>query len=250
MVSFSAMTANLRFGRAKDGVNGWEFRKDAFLELLKAYQPDILAVQEANDFQAEFFIQHLEEYEHAGFRKIAPDFWQSNILFFKKPWSLKTHRHVFLSDTPDVESKWEDSKWPRQGTVAVLENGGKALACVATHFDFKSEVQVRSAELLLEVLGEFAPGLTTLIMGDFNTNPQSPCRKAFEQGGFKDPFDKRFGGTHHGFTGKDDGRRIDWILYRGEIGPVKATRKIIREKFCGIYPSDHFPVYCGFIWKN
>ncbi|SHI78384.1 Metal-dependent hydrolase, endonuclease/exonuclease/phosphatase family [Desulfatibacillum alkenivorans DSM 16219] len=250
MDCFSAMTANLRFGRAQDGEHGWEFRKDAFLELFRTYKPDILAVQEANDFQAEHLIQRLEEYDCAGFRKNAPDFWQSNILFFKKPWALKKHRHIFYSDTPDEESKWEDSKWPRQGTLVQLEKDGKTLACVDTHYDFKPEVQARSARLLLNVLEEFAPGLPTLVMGDFNAKPDSSCRKEFEQGGFQDPFDRRFGGTHHNFTGKDDGRRIDWILYRGGIEPVKASRKIVRDRFCGVYPSDHFQVYCEFTWKS
>ncbi|MBI9074286.1 MAG: endonuclease/exonuclease/phosphatase family protein [Desulfatibacillum sp.] len=244
------MTANLRFGRADDGDHGWEFRKEALLKLFKTYHPDILAVQEANDFQAEYFIQHLEEYAHVGFRKKAPDFWQSNILFYKEPWSLKAHRHIFLSDTPDVESKWEDSRWPRQCTMALLEKEGEILACADTHFDFKSEVQVRSANLLMNMLEGFAPGEPILVMGDFNAEPDSPCHQTFAEGGFSDPFDKRFGGTHHKFTGRADGKRIDWILYKEKIEPVKSSRKIVRDKFLGVHPSDHYPVYCEFTWKS
>ncbi len=247
MKSFSAMTANLRFGRADDGKNGWDYRKEAMVEVFKTYQPDILAVQEANDFQAHFLIERLEEYGHVGFRPVAPAFWQSNIIFYKNDWVLKDKKHFFMSYTPEVESKWEDSKWPRQCTMALLEKDGRSLACADTHFDFLSEVQVRSARLLLEMLEDFAPGSPALVMGDFNADPQSPCRQVFEaEGGFADPFDGRFGGTHHGFTGKPVTGRIDWMLYRGEVQPILHTRKIVRDRFLGKYPSDHFPVYCNF----
>jgi len=249
MNNFSAMSANLRFGRADDGPNGWEFRKKAMLEIFYTYTPDFLAVQEANDFQADYLIHHLKEYDFVGLKENAPDFWQNNIIFFRKPWQLDEWRHFFFSDTPHEPSKWKDSKWPRQCTMAKFSKNGKTLAVVDTHFDFLQRVQVRSAKMILHQLKDFALYTPTILMGDFNAAPDGKAGKVFEaQGGFSDVFDGRFGATHHGFTGRPVSGRIDWILYRGPFRPRPSTPKIVRERPGGVFPSDHFQVYTEFRW--
>jgi endonuclease/exonuclease/phosphatase (EEP) superfamily protein YafD len=103
--------------------------------------------------------------------------------------------------------------------------------------------------MIVEKLNDFTPNTTVLLMGDFNAPPNGKARKVFEkQGGFSDVFDGRFGGTHHGFTGRPVSDRIDWILYKGRLRPCRPTRKIIRERPGGIFPSDHFQVYSEFRW--
>ena len=249
MSRFSVMSANLRFGRADDGPNGWEFRRESLLKIFLTYTPDFLAVQEANDFQADYLIHHLKTYAFVGLRENAPDFWQNNMIFFKKPWRMDDWRHFFLSDTPDEPSKWKDSKWPRQCIMATFTKTGKALTVANTHFDFLERVQVRSAKMILQQIKDFAPDKPAVLMGDFNAPPDGKARKVFEvHGGFSDPFDGRFGGTHHGFTGRPVSDRIDWILYKGSLNPCRSTRKIIRERPAGIFPSDHFQVYTEFRW--
>jgi endonuclease/exonuclease/phosphatase (EEP) superfamily protein YafD len=61
---------------------------------------------------------------------------------------------------------------------------------------------------------------------------------------FEDSFGDSHSYTFHGFTGKAMGGHIDWILYRGDIAPL--NRKIVRERFSGLFPSDHFPVMVEF----
>jgi len=48
------MTFNIRYGTATDGENSWEHRKPLLIHCLKKYQPDILGVQEAHDYQVDF----------------------------------------------------------------------------------------------------------------------------------------------------------------------------------------------------
>jgi len=247
MTRFSVMSANLRFGRADDGPNGWAFRRESLLAIFLKYAPDFLAVQEANDFQADYLIHHLAEYNFIGLRENAPEFWQNNMIFFKTPWRMVDRMHFFLSDTPSEPSKWKDSKWPRQCTMGRFTRADTTLTVVNTHFDFLQRVQVRSAKMILEKLNDFTPNSTVLLTGDFNAPPDGKARKVFEkQGGFSDAFDGRFGGTHHGFTGRPVSDRIDWILYKGLLRPYRPTRKIIRERPGGIFPSDHFQVYSEF----
>jgi endonuclease/exonuclease/phosphatase family metal-dependent hydrolase len=61
---------------------------------------------------------------------------------------------------------------------------------------------------------------------------------------FKPVFPEPYSGTHHGFSGQAGDNQIDWIMYRGNLKPVKWG--IIRDKFAGLYPSDHFPLYAVF----
>lgn len=245
METFSIITANLRFGRADDGPNGWEFRKNAMLRVFWEFDPDFISVQEANDFQATFISQNLPEYRFTGLRKSAPAFWQSNIIYYKKTWEMLDSAHFYLSPTPDSPSKYDDSKWPRQCTFGKFRKNKKTLVCANTHFDFLSKVQVRSARLILKKLRVFCPDDPVVLTGDFNADPKSQCRKVLTKGGFSDVFDNRFSGTHHRFTGRPDSGRIDWILYKGQLCPIKSKRKIIRKKYTR-YPSDHFPVLAAF----
>ncbi|MGC4014659.1 MAG: hypothetical protein QM755_09115, partial [Luteolibacter sp.] len=47
-------------------------------------------------------------------------------------------------------------------------------------------------------------------------------------------------GTVHGFSGKTDGGRIDYIYASPELKPVDS--EILHDSKDGVWPSDHFPV--------
>ncbi len=240
----SVMTANLRFGLADDGENSWNNRKNAYPELLYKYHPDFIQVQESNNFQTDFLWETLKEYSYIGKRDPSPTYWQNNIIFFKKSWTCIQEKHIFLSDTPDKESKWADSKWPRQCTLGLFERGSNRLLMINTHFDFLESVQEKSARLILKILSEFDPNIPVIITGDFNSHPGSPAHKIFTKNNFKDVFQDSHTSTYHGFTGKDKSDHIDWILFRGALDIT--AKKIIRNRFKGFYPSDHYPVFSTF----
>ena len=46
----NVMTLNLRFGRADDGLNSWENRKERYVSFFQEYRPDFIGIQEVNDF--------------------------------------------------------------------------------------------------------------------------------------------------------------------------------------------------------
>ena len=247
------MSLNLRFGLADDGPNSWVYRRKAYTPLLKSHPGDFYAFQEANDFQVSFLAGMLPDYDYIGKRSPAPDFWQNNIIFFHRRWQVIAHEHFYLSDTPDVPSKFCKSKWPRQCTLGVFRYGRCKLVVINTHLDFESEVQVRSAKLIRRRLANYTgKKLPAVLMGDFNATPASQCYAILtfgrENNGpqFQNAFEQPFPGTHHGFSGRSQGGCIDWILYQGPL-EVKSARVIIR-RFNGIYPSDHFPIVVTFKW--
>ncbi|MFA6010396.1 MAG: endonuclease/exonuclease/phosphatase family protein [Desulfobacteraceae bacterium] len=243
-LTITVMTMNLRFGLAEDGENCWANRKKAYPVLFKTHDPDFIGVQEANDFQADQLSDILENHGHIGERKKSADplpaTWQDNLIFFKKPWTCLSHKHYFLSNTPDIQSQFPGSQWPRQCIIGHCENNGHSLIHVNTHFDFASSVQEKSAELIINLLKDYPADIPTIITGDFNTSPNSETYALFMENGFRDLFENHHSSTFHGFTGHDLGGHIDWILFKGGLKGV--DHQIVQEPFEGIYPSDHYPV--------
>jgi len=238
------MSLNLRFGLADDGPNRWSQRTGAVEALLKKWPCDFYAFQEANDFQVDFLSQCLPDHGHIGQRIPAPTYWQSNVIFFHRQWHCLRKHHFYLSHTPDIPSKDDDSRWPRQCTIGVFQHHRQHLVCANTHFDFEDTVQKRSARLIINRLNQTGEGCPTLLMGDFNAPHDSGCAAVFRDpdgGKFQHIFDPPYIATHHGFSGQVQlGPAIDWIMYRGNL--EKKSAEVITQPFSGFFPSDHFPI--------
>jgi endonuclease/exonuclease/phosphatase family metal-dependent hydrolase len=246
---FSVLTFNLRFGLAEDGPNNWIHRKQSFPPFFEKYRPDFIGFQEANDFQGDFLKRILNEYKVIGERSPAPRFWQNNLIFYQADWRCMNHKHFFLSATPDIPSRSPKSRWPRQCTMGMFEKEDRRVIFITTHFDFDASVQTQSAEIIMAQLSKFSADVPAVLTGDFNAEPSRPCYQAFigeapKPTHFKNVFGEPFPATFHGFKGNTEGDHIDWILYRGKMIPEKS--RVIRDKFEGFYPSDHFPVFAEF----
>lgn len=116
-----------------------------------------------------------------------------------------------------------------------------------THFDFKSEVQQKSAGLIMDFFERFPKGVPQIITGDFNTEPGSPAHLCFKSHGFNLVMEDESVTTFHDFTGKKTGHHIDWILY--SKGLTSMSEQVIQDSFDGLFPSDHYPVRAGFAWN-
>jgi endonuclease/exonuclease/phosphatase family metal-dependent hydrolase len=244
------MSLNLRFGLADDGPNSWPLRSVAYPDLIARHPCDFYAFQEANDFQISFMKELLGDHQFIGQRRPAPDYWQNNVIFYHQRWCCLDHQHFFLSDTPEVASQFSGSRWPRQCTVGTFTRKNRRLTVVNTHFDFKPEVQRRSAQLICRRLEHMAPVWPIVLMGDLNAGPNSSCLAVFAAygDGFRSALNYPVPGTHHGFKGQPQGEAIDWILYHGAIRVKKA--QVVTAKYCGYFPSDHFPLTAAFYWQS
>lgn len=236
----TVVSLNLRFGLADDGPNAWPHRKTALAELLRRQPADFFCFQEANDFQISEIQTLLPRHGVIGQRIPAPPFWQNNVIFYDLSCRCVDRHHFYLSPTPSIPSRFRDSRWPRQCTVGTFRRLGRTLVCATTHLDFDTEVQRRSAAIILAHLPDLRMNVPMVLTGDFNAAPQSDCYRVFENAGFKKADALPCSGTYHGFTGKSKGDCIDWILYRGGLQALNTA--IIRERYAGRYPSDHFPV--------
>jgi len=253
----SVLTLNLRFGLADDGINNWAFRKQALSPLFQKYRNDFIGLQEVNNFQADFIKDILYGYNYIGKRDPAPQFWQSNVIFYKNTWKCIYYEHFYLSLTPHTPSRFRESRWPRQCTLGIFEKNKLKLICVNTHFDFKVSVQVESAKIIMGRLSRLPADIPVVVLGDFNALPSSPAHMiftgvnqtvSFKRSFLKNVFKKPFPCTHHKFTGNVEGDHIDWILYSGNI--LLEECRVIYGTINGFYPSDHFPVCAEFSWKQ
>ena len=246
---FSIMTFNIRFGLADDYANSWDIRKDCIIDTINKQSPDFLCVQEANDFQLSFLKKNLPDYFYTGIYSYPVSGWQDIPIFYKKNCERLFTDHYFLSDTPDRKSQFKESLWPRQAVTVLFKMHNNFLCITNTHFDFKDNVQQKSADLIRNRLKNFNPEIPQILCGDFNSDPTGVCYHNFtcknnEKPCFKDPFKNLQSATFHGFSGIPHTGRIDWILYSGDIRPV--SKKIIYDSADGVYPSDHFPVLVQF----
>jgi endonuclease/exonuclease/phosphatase family metal-dependent hydrolase len=248
------LSLNLRFGLAEDGPNSWVNRKESLAKLLGEYPFDFAGFQEANDFQIDFLSNALAHSPYIGRRSPAPVRWQSNIIFYSPQWRCIHQDHFFLSPTPDIPSRFRDSKWPRQCTVGMFQRGDDRIICINTHFDFDPIVQADSARIILNRIIALPREVPIVLFGDFNTLPESPCHQVFTGKDsnrplgasiFNDAFCSPHPATFHGFTGKTDGNHIDWMLYSGAINP--SACRVLQREFGGRYPSDHYPLYAMFV---
>jgi endonuclease/exonuclease/phosphatase family metal-dependent hydrolase len=253
--TLSVFTLNLRFGLADDGPNNWEFRKKGFPILLNKFLSDFMAFQEVNDFQGDFLKSILIGYHNIGKREPSPRFWQNNLIFYKDCWQCIKWEHFYLSATPDIPSRSPKSKWPRQCTIGLFKRDNSRLIMINTHFDFDVQIQVESARYIMNRLLKLPLDIPAILVGDFNCKPSEPCQKVFTgehqdvadipaSGYFRPVFPEPYPGTHHGFSGQAGENQIDWIMYRGNLIPIKSG--VIKDKFSGFYPSDHFPLYAVF----
>jgi endonuclease/exonuclease/phosphatase family metal-dependent hydrolase len=175
MKKLSVLSLNLRFGLADDGPNAWDYRKESVVKLFKKQSPDFIATQEANNFQIDFLVENLSEYSHIGRRYPAPNFWQDNILFYRKPIVCKDDFHFFLSQTPDIPSRSFGSHYPRQATLGLFQVDGHSLIFINTHLDFETPAQMGAARVIKKQLASYDEKIPTILMGDFNSTPESLC---------------------------------------------------------------------------
>lgn len=246
------MSFNIRYGLAKDGDNSWPKRDSFVADVVRDFDPDLLGIQEAMGFQADFLKQKLPEWKYIGASRDAnKDGEQCGIFVRAARFQVLKHGQFWLSENPDLKySKSWDSSLPRIATWVQLQDKvtERQLLYLNTHFDHRgAEARYQAARVIREFVDKQAKNLSVIVTGDFNCAFESKPYQALlatdrlEDTWLKSTAEKPSGeGTFNGFQGKDDGARIDWVLCSPDFSEVKA--EIVKTSRDGKYPSDHFPV--------
>lgn len=246
------MTFNLR------GVNDpppkdWKTRLPLVRHLLKDHRPDLLGVQEARWYQVRDLARALPDYGWIGLGTQGGTRDQFLSVFYRKQrFEVLDFDHFWLSDTPSVigSATW-GNRYVRMVTWAKFRDRrtGRMLYQANTHLDnMSADSRVKSARLILDRVRKFQAGVPVVLTGDFNSAAGTSPVYSILTGadGFRDTWTTaarrgpQYRTENHWEPPQRDGKRIDWILTRGDVRTTWTEIDPYRAR--GVYPSDHDPV--------
>jgi endonuclease/exonuclease/phosphatase family metal-dependent hydrolase len=244
------MSFNIRNGKANDGENRWDRRRDLVCGVIQQYKPDVLGVQEAYRFQLDELVDCLPAYREIGEgRDGGTKNEYSAILYRADRFDVLDSGTFWLSDTPEVVSKSWGNRLHRVCTWARMidKNTGRTFYFFNTHFDHQSQnARLESAKLIARRIAEREHDDPVVLAGDFNAGEDNPVIKQLKADGLIDTYraihpDANDVGTGNGgYTGRRDGAKIDYVFVTRDIETLGAS--IDQEPRDGRYPSDHYPV--------
>jgi endonuclease/exonuclease/phosphatase family metal-dependent hydrolase len=256
------MSFNIRYGLADDGENHWERRKSLVIDRVRAFDPDLLGLQECRDDpQAEFIKASLWDYEFLGVPRggdsvTAPE--MAPVLVKRSAFQVKQWETFWLSETPHIQgSRGWGSVFARTATwVDLIDlSSGRSLIFVNTHFDYEPSAIQESARFLRGWINDVIDRHPLLLTGDFNADKKSlpyqqltsgthPMKDVFRTGKIAQADE----GTFHGYGMETYPQPIDWILVSDHFSVLNA--EIDHYQKGNLFPSDHYPVTATLEWMD
>ena len=248
----SVMTYNIKWDNTNDTVNNWNDRKEAMVDLLKHYQPNIIGMQEVVNGQLNYLVTNLPNFASIGVgREDGKEKGEySPILYDTELLKVVKSSTFWLSDTPDKISVGWDAALERICTYALFEDlkTKKQFWVFNTHFDHIGVMaREKSAELIVSKMKDInMDNLPVVLMGDLNLTPdETPIlylKDALTDG--HSITEKKFYGPTGTFNGFDQDRvltnRIDYIFV--DSFKVLEYMHIDDRMENNKHISDHLPV--------
>ena len=255
-IPLRVLTFNLRYITPGDtGDRAWTARRDQLGALVVKDRPDIVGVQEALQPMLDDLSARVPGYVQIGVGRedgMAKGEYAA-ILVKADRFTIEDSGTFWLSDTPEIVAS---STWGNQVvricTWAKLydRRSKQAFHFFNTHLDHETPLaRQKGTELILSRMAAIGSSGPYILTGDFNAIPSDPLHaliKASPQN-FVDVWatlhptaTAEDSGTAHGFTGKINKGRIDYIYASKSFGLVES--EVLHDHEGNNYPSDHFPV--------
>ncbi len=234
---------NIRNGLAFDGWNSWPFRRRATARTIEDLDADIVGLQEVYGFQLRWLQRQLPRYTVvAGQGRNGGGRGEMCPLLVRPSAAKVSHATTrWYGDSPEAPaSRLPGASSPRIATLANLrlEPSGVAVQVLSTHFDEAIATnRVRSARQVLDWLDRSTPHI---VLGDLNGTPDDGAVEVLLRGGLESALRPEDGGTAHRFTGRRDGRQIDYVLF-SKHWDVRSPTVDVPHRIRRL-PSDHWPV--------
>lgn len=247
----TVMTCNVRYYGANDGENGWLYRRQLCVDVIRSRSPHIICTQELSREQCRDLKKAFPDFACYGLIDEAVGYNPTNgILFRRDSCELLSAGGYWLSESPHVpgSSSWESAcvrlaNWTRLRVTGT----DRELRVVNTHLDHVSQLaRVNQARLIVQDAAAFPCTYPQVLTGDMNCDATNEAIHVLKAGGWLDSYAQVHGTedpghTFHRFVGpafESTVGKMDWVFYRGELSVVGA--EVIRDSREGRFPSDHY----------
>lgn len=241
-----AMTFNIRYDTVQDGPNAWPYRRELVYQVVRDASPHIVGFQEVLPRQREDLENNLEGYLWVGHGRDADHGGEQCCLAISPGLHIEDSGTFWLCPTPEIAGAvgW-DAHITRICSWVRLKQGEAQFTVYNAHWDHRGEIaRLESSRLLLEkVLATPGP---VILMGDFNTVPDSPPihrLTSILQDSYGELNPDSPTPTFHNFGRDPVGSRIDYLMASPEFLTVECR---ILDQPRDPYPSDHFPVFARY----
>ena len=243
-------------------VGDWERRKGPLNSAFKTFDADIVAFQEMESFSRgsdgsvnltlDWLLDNNPDYAAAAVGDWREFPSTQPILYRSERFKLLDQGWFFFSETPDIiYSNTFNGSYPAFASWAKLEDldSGNTLTVVNVHFEFKSFSNRRkSSELVAQRISpQINAGENVVLIGDLNAWHWMKPVKIIEEVGLK--FVPVRGATYHLNRGINLIGAIDHIAHTPGLQAV-GKPVVLRNKFDGEWPTDHYPVISDFRFEK
>jgi len=232
-------------------------RLNGVVQTIRGVMPDSFGLQETHGLWREPLKEALADkyaIACAQGRMLGDNDESVPVFYLKDRYDLIEEGMFWLSETPHIASMGWDAACERMVGWIVLKDKttGFRYAHFNTHFDHVGPIAMaNSARQVAGFIEEM--GLPAVLTGDLNDIPGSLPMQYLAQGGLQDlrAVAAQTDGscTFHGYDEAYEGKVIDYILANHYLRGAKQYR-VIRDKYDGMYPSDHFAVAATFTLAN
>lgn len=220
-------------------------RPEQISEIIKDISPDIFGLQEVQEIHAPVYAENLGIYDYVYYDNDGTTYNSQPLYFKRDKFELLEDGIKWISDTPSVRSKLEESAYTRSFTYAKLRDKetGEMFVAVNSHIDYMGAANVKQVELIVDMTRAMFPDTAIFYIADWNMRPESAgYAKMGEKGcAAVETFlpDADMCGTEvgEGITKTIDFCFVDKKYWRG------AAYKVIRDHKYSDTASDHYPVY-------
>ena len=249
---------SLRDAEGPWSVGDWDRRKAAMDAAFEAVGADIVAFQEMESFAGgddgtvnlarAYLLERNPEFAAAAVGDWR-EFPSTQPIFYRRErFRVLDQGWFFFSESPDViYSRTFDGSYPAFASWVRFapRGGGPPFRVVNVHFDYRSAVnRRRSAELVAERIAPWVgAGEPVILAGDLNARAGSETMERLQAGGLN--FVPVDGATYHFDRGITLFGAIDHLAATEDTELVGAP-VVLRRKFGGEWPSDHYPVFADF----